>query len=409
MQGFSPGDAFMVDWGHYRFSICRKSYVWMLTTRDAAGESVTWTQDDTLIRLTTSNPRTGMHTTTSLADCKLVSISEKMSAAGKRLLVSLDTPDKLPVDVYITCGKDEIRITVECTRSRPDAVLEQVDVRGGLGVEGDGEVVLPFDDGLVVPAAGPDAVTSLIAFDDNHSTLPQLFGPWFGLLQGGQSLLVTALSAYANVNVSRDADRLTVHPSFSRDPDARHCDIRIQFPEDASAIGIARKYRELQVTLGGHRTLSQKRRERPDGVSAALSGDYAIETAYQLTGDASRWEQLEQLGDTIAEHSASIPGKPHLVAATTEWVALGADVWLRPAFQVLPEILASGVRVPLWSVIWRDVCVGIVPEAGRAAVLRVPNLASPGMVEGETLESCYRGFATDISTDNIVRLSTDGK
>jgi len=399
----------MVDWGHYRFSICRKSYVWMLTTRDAAGESVTWTQDDTLIRLTTSNPRTGMHTTTSLADCKLVSISEKMSAAGKRLLVSLDTPDKLPVDVYITCGKDEIRITVECTRSRPDAVLEQVDVLGGLGVEGDGEVVLPFDDGLVVPAAGPDAVTSLIAFDDNHSTLPQLFGPWFGLLQGGQSLLVTALSAYANVNVSRDADRLTVHPSFSRDPDARHCDIRIQFPEDASAIGIARKYRELQVTLGGHRTLSQKRRERPDGVSAALSGDYAIETAYQLTGDASRWEQLEQLGDTIAEHSASIPGKPHLVAATTEWVALGADVWLRPAFQVLPEILASGVRVPLWSVIWRDVCVGIVPEAGRAAVLRVPNLASPGMVEGETLESCYRGFATDISTDNIVRLSTDGK
>jgi hypothetical protein len=409
MQGFSPGDAFRVDWGHYRFSICRKSYVWMLTTRDAAGESVTWTQDDTLIRLTTSNPQTGMHTTTSLADCKLVSISEKMSAAGKRLLVSLDTPDKLPVDVYITCGKDEIRITVECTRSRPDAVLEQVDVLGGLGVEGDGEAVLPFDDGLVVPAAGPDGNTSLSAFDDNHSTRPQLFGPWFGLLQGGQSLLVTALSAYANVNVSRDADRLTVHPSFSRDPDARHCDIRIQFPEDASAIGIARKYRELQVTLGGHRTLSQKRRERPDGVSAALSGDYAIETAYQLTGDTSRWEQLEQLGDTIAEHSASIPGKPHVVAAATEWVALGADVWLRPALQQLPDLLASAARVPLWSVIWRDVCVGIVPEPGRAAELRVPRLASPGMVEGETLESCYRGFATDISSDKIVRLSTDGK
>jgi hypothetical protein len=31
------------------------------------------------------------------------------------------------------------------------------------------------------------------------------------------------------------------------------------------------------------------------------------------------------------------------------------------------------------------------------------------MVEGETLESCYRGFATGISTDNIVRLSTDAK
>jgi hypothetical protein len=332
-----------------------------------------------------------------------------MSAAGKRLLVSLDTPDKLPVDVYITCGKDEIRITVECTRSRPDAVLEQVDVLSGLVVEGDGEAVLPFDDGLLVPAAGPDGVTSLIAFDDNHSTRPQLFGPWFGLLQGGQSLLVTALSAYANVNVSRDAGRLTVHPGFSRDPDARHCDIRIQFPEDASAIRIARKYRDLQVTLGGHRTLSQKRRERPDGVSAALSGDYAIENAYQLTEDASRWEQLEHLGDTIAEHSASIPGKPHVVAATTEWVALGADVWLRPALQQLPDLLASATRVSLWSVIWRDVCVGIVPEPGRAAVLRVPSVASPGMVEGETLESCYRGFATDISSDNIVRLSTDGK
>ena len=409
MQGFSPGDAFMVDWGHYRFSICRKTYAWMLTTRDAAGEAVTWTQNDTLIRLTTSNPQSGMQSVIPLSACKLVSISEKMSAAGKRLLVSLDTPDKLPVDVYITCGKDEIRITVECTRSRPDAVLEQVDVLGGLGVEGDGEAVLPFDDGLVVPAAGPDGDTSLIAWDDNHSTHSQLFGPWFGLLQGGRGLLVTALSAYANVNVSRDADRLTVHPSFSRDPDARHCDIRIQFPEVASAIGIARKYRELQVTLGGHRTLSQKRRERPDGVSAALSGDYAIETAYQLTGDASRWEQLEQLGDTISENSTAIPGKPHVVAATTEWVALGADVWLRPALQQLPDLLSTSARMPLWSVIWRDVCVGIVPEPGRAAELRVPSVTSPGMVEGERLESCYRGFATDISSDNSVRLSTDGK
>ena len=170
----------MVDWGHYRFSICRKTYAWVLTTRDAAGEAVTWTQNDTLIRLTTSNPQSGMQSVIPLSACKLVSISEKMSAAGKRLLVSLDTPEKLPVDVYITCGKDEIRITVECTRSRPDAVLEQVDVLGGLGVEGDGEAVLPFDDGLVVPAAGPDGDVSLIAWDDNHSTHSQLFGPWFG-------------------------------------------------------------------------------------------------------------------------------------------------------------------------------------------------------------------------------------
>lgn len=409
MQGFSPGDAFMVDWGHYRFSICRKTYAWILTTRDAAGESVTWTQNDILIRLTTSNPQTGLQSVTPLSACKLVSISEKMSAAGKRLLVSLDTPDKLPVDVYITCGKDEIRITVECTRSRPDAVLVLVDILGGLCVEGDGEAVLPFDDGLVVPAAGLDGDVILTAWDDNPSTYPQLFGPWFGLLQGGHGLLVTALSAYANVNVFRDADRLTVNPHFSRDPDARHCDIRIQFPDVASAIGIARKYREVQINLGGHRTLSQKRRERPDGVSAALSGDYAIETAYHLTGDASRWEQLELLGDTIAEHSASIPGKPHVVAATTEWVALGADVWLRPALQELPDLFSSGARMPLWSVIWRDACIGIVPELERAAELRVPSAASPGMVEGESLESCYRGFATDIPNDNIVRLSTDGK
>jgi hypothetical protein len=281
-----------------------------------------------------------------------------------------------------------------------------VSVLGGLCVEGAGEVVLPFDDGLLVPATGPDGASVLSAWEDGD---PFVFGPWFGLIQSEQALLVTALSVYANVSVQRGGGRLMVNPYFSRDPDARHCDIRIQFPEDASAIGIARKYRELQVTLGGHRTLSQKRRERPDGVAAALGGDYAIETAYQLTGDTSRWEQLEQLGDTIAEHSASIPGKPHVVAAATEWVALGADVWLRPALQVLPEILASGVRVPLWSVIWRDVCVGVVPESDRAAVLRVPNVTAPGMVEGERLESSYRGFATSISTDNIVRLSTDGK
>jgi hypothetical protein len=65
--------------------------------------------------------------------------------------------------------------------------------------------------------------------------------------------------------------------------------------------------------------------------------------------------------------------------------------------------------MPLWSVIWRDVCVGIVPEPARAVALRVPSLAFPGIVASESLESCYRGFATDISSDNIVRLSTDGK
>jgi hypothetical protein len=409
MQGFSPGDAFTVDWGHYRFSICRKTYAWMLETRSAAGDSVTWTRGASLVTLTTSNPLLGTVAVTPLSACKLVSISEKMSAAGKRLLVSLDTPDKLPVDVYITCGKDEIRITIECTRSRPDAVLESVDVLAGLSVEGSGEAVLPFDDGLVIPAAGPDGDVRVATWDGDLCVHPQLFGPWFGLIQGGQVLLVTALSAYANVNVFRDSGRLTVNPSFSRDPDARHCDIRIQFPDDASSIGIASKYRELQINLGGHRTLSQKRRERPDGVFAALRGDYAIETAYQLTGDASRWEQLEQLGDTIAEHSASIPAKPHVVVATTEWVALGADVWLRPALQELPDLLSSGVRMPLWSVIWRDACVGIVPESDRAEVLRVPSLASPGIVGRESLESCYRGFATNVTNENIVRLSTDGK
>jgi hypothetical protein len=406
MQGFSPGDAFMVDWGHYRFSICRKTYSWMLETRNQAGDSVVWTAGESLVTLTTSNPQTGTQSVTPLSVCKLVSISEKMSAAGKRLLVSLDTPDRLPVDVYITCGKDEIRVTVECTRSRPDAILETVSVLEGLCVEGTGEAVLPFDDGLVVPATGLGGARVLSAWEDGD---PFVFGPWFGLIQGGQALLVTALSVYANVSVQRGGGRLTVNPHFSRDPDARHCDIRIQFPDGADALSIAKKYRELQINLGGHRTLSQKRRERPDGIAAALGGDYAIETAYQLTGDASRWEQLEQLGDTIAEHSGSIPTKPHVVVAATEWVALGADVWLRPALQVLPDVLSSGVRVPLWSVIWRDVCVGIVPEPNRAAVLRVPNVTAPGMVEGETLESCYRGFAIELSMTGNVRLSTDAK
>lgn len=406
MQGFSPSDTFMVDWGHYRFSLCRKTYKWLLETRSTAGESVTWTQKAAFVTLTTSNPRTGSCSTASLADCKLVSISEKMSAAGKRLLVSLDTPDNLPVDVYITCGKDELRITVECTRSRPDAVLERIDVLAGLGIDSHGNAVLPIDDGLLVQAAGPDGECVLSAWEDD---LPCVFGPWFGLVSNGQAMLVTALSTYADFAITRKTGRLGVSPVFTRDPDSRHCDVRIQFPDDASAIGIARKYRDLQITLGGHRTLSQKRRERPDGVSAALGGDYAVDNAYQLTGYGTRWEQLEQLGDTIAEHSASMPTKPHVVAASTEWVALGADVWLRPALQKLPDVLAGGKRIPLWSVIWRDACVGIVPEPERAAELRVPCVASPGMVEGESLVDCYRGFATEISSVGVTRLSTDGK
>lgn len=406
MQGFSPSDTFMVDWGHYRFSLCRKTYQWLLETRSTAGESVTWTQKAAFVTLTTSNPRTGSCSTASLADCKLVSISEKMSAAGKRLLISLDTPEGLPVDVYITCGKDEIRITIECTRSRPDAVLERIDVLSGLGVDSHGNAVLPFDDGLLVPAAGPDGECVLSAWEDDN---PCLFGPWFGLVNHGQALLVTALSVYADFAITRRAGWLGVSPIFSRDPDARHCDVRIQFPDDASAIGIARKYRDLQITLGGHRTLSQKRRERPDSVSVALRGDYSKDSAYWLVDATSRWGQLEQLGDTIAEQSAASSGTPNIVVASTEWVALGADVWLRPALQKLPDVLAVGTWLPLWSVIWRDVCVGIVPEPKRAAELRVPSDASPGVVEGESLEDCYRGFATEISSDGVVRLSTDGK
>ena len=409
MQGFSPGETFIVDWGHYCFTLCRRSYAWMLETRGAAGDAVTWTAGESLVTLTTSNPLTGTESVTPLSVCKLVSISEKMSAAGKRLLVSLDTPDRLPVDVYITCGKDEIRVTVECTRSRPDAVLETVSVLGGLYVEGEGDAVLPFDDGLLVPASGTDGNITLSTWDDAASVNPQLFGPWFGVQQGGHALLVTALSVYANVSVHRESGRLFVNPWYSRDPDARHCDIRIQFPEDASAFGIAKKYRELQITLGGHRTLSQKKRERPAAINAALSGAYELIMSKTVPARDSRWEQLEVLGETIAGESERSSDKPQVIISHSEWVALAADVWLRPALQKLPDVLSSGGRCPIWSVIWRDVCVGIVPEHDRANVLRVPSLALKSTVDGQALESSYRGFGLSMNDDDSLRLSTDGK
>ena len=400
MQAYSPNDVFIVSWDTYRFSIDRKTLKWSLSSEGAA---VPWVTNNAFGYLEILNPETGIRSHGNFSDCTIVSLSEKMNASGKRLLLSLDTPQGLPLDVYFTCGQRELRITLESNRSTSTARIERIVLLQGLMVS-EGSLVLPFDDGVTVSPQGDDA-KSLFECWENEAQVATLFGPWVGMIGQNQGLLITALSVYASVGVARASNVLECWFEYAYDPDHRHIDVRFIFVPEPTPVRIAMAYRDLQIKLGAHRTLSQKQRARHEAFSKAFQGEYNTQVYFQIDrGERSRWGDLDALGSEI---EAAGQEDVVVVRSVTEWSTPVSTVWIRPALQQLPDVLLGAQRLPLWSVIWRDAVIGLVPEADRAARLRVPCVLEPNRIGDEDLRNAYKGFGIAVSVSSPLVLSTD--
>lgn len=400
MQAYSPNDVFNVSWDTYSFSIDRKTLKWSLSSE---GPGVPWVTNNAFGYLVILNPETGIRSHCDFSDCTIVSLSEKMNASGKRLLLSLDTPQGLPVDVYFTCGQRELRVTLESNRSTRSARIERLVLLQGLTVS-DGSLVLPFDDGVMVSPQGEDA-KSLFECWDTEAHEAMLFGPWVGMIGQNHGLLITALSVYASVGVARARNTLECWFEYAYDPDHRHIDLRFIFVPEPTPVRIAMAYRDLQIKLGAHRTLSQKQRTRHEAVTKAFRGEYNTQVCFQIDrGEGSRWGDLDALGTKI---EAAGQEDVVVVRSGTEWSTPVSTVWVRPALQQLPDVLLGAQRLPLWSVIWRDTVIGLVPETDRAAKLRVPCVLEPSRIGDEVLLNSYKGFGIAVSASSQVVLSTD--
>jgi hypothetical protein len=310
--------------------------------------------------------------------CRLVSLSEKMGATGKRILFGLDAPGGIPVDVYFTCGAKQIQLTVEASRDTREARVLGVGLLPGLVSTGpNGTLVLPVGFGGLLSAqesglqgtlqnvqSGDAAVVETILDCAAPAGSIGLSSAFVGALRPGpdgrqSGLCVLHDSCYGAARVARKSDGWSASWEFARDPERRRLDLRVLAIPDADPVGLARAFRDHRVAERSHVTLRQKGRERPGALESVLSGDLAapIDSSGNGQGAQSRWDVLDSVQDR-AKELASDPDRPLLSEFPGEWTAAWVDAW--PGFSAtLPEPMKSAFgeawrEFPLLTTIWRD-------------------------------------------------------
>lgn len=243
---------FRIAFGCYELVLDRKSLTYSLTetttqTRWAEGLSVGW------IELT--ERETGTQIRHEFGDCKVISISEKMSGTGKRLLLGLDTPEGMPIDVYFTCAEKEIQLTVEASRDTKTHTLHRIGLLPGLCGSVD-RYVLPLGEGTIVfPKDAPVEPQCLPLWQGDGLSMA-----FFGGIKSDSALALLTDSAYAVAELSQKSCSWV----YERDPERRRLEIRLVLIPNGDHIAIARAYRDKLVSERSHVTLRKKLRDTPE-------------------------------------------------------------------------------------------------------------------------------------------------
>ncbi|MBB6048585.1 hypothetical protein [Armatimonas rosea] len=257
---------FRIAFGDYEFVLDRTSLTYSLT------ETVTktvWGTGLSLGWIELKERETGAITRTDFGDCKLISIAEKMGAAGKRILLGLDAPGGVPVDIYVICGPKEIQLTVEASRDSKTHLLERVGLLPGLcHAEQGGYLVLPLGEGtLLYPERYLPIETPQYEWDrmDQLPVWESLTMPFLGAVQPESALALLTDSAYAVGELGKSAmGSVSASWTYRRDPERRRLDIRIVPIPAGDYVAIARAYREKLIAERNHMTLRKKIREAPE-------------------------------------------------------------------------------------------------------------------------------------------------
>ncbi len=283
---------FRIAFGDYEFVLDRTNLTYSLT------ETVTktiWATALSLGWIELKDRATGAVTRTDFGECKLISIAEKMGAAGKRILLGLDAPGGVPIDIYLICGSKDIQLTVEASRDSKTHLLERVGLLPGLcQASQGGHLVLPLGEGTLLypkryqPVADPqyewDSLTELRVWTD-------LTMPFIGAVQRESALTLITDSAYAFGVVEKTTDdTASVSWIYQRDPERRRLDIRIVMFPAGDHVAIARAYREKLIGERNHRTLRKKLRDVPEK-------EYVIGATFIKVNTSH--DQLSQISDYL--------------------------------------------------------------------------------------------------------------
>ncbi len=176
-----------------------------------------------------------------------------MSGTGKRILLGLDTPEGIPVDIYFTCAEKEIQLTVEASRDSKTHELHRICLLPGL-CGGVSKYVLPIGEGaLIFPENLPTGSMRLPVWQ-------RLSMPFIGGIKSKSALCLITDSAYASAQLSQSSCDWV----YKRDPERRRLEIRLFLIPNGDHISIARVYRDKLVSERAHVILRKKLRENSE-------------------------------------------------------------------------------------------------------------------------------------------------
>ena len=317
----------------------------------------------------------GETTRHAFGDCKLISVSEKAGAQGKRILFGLDAPGGVPVDVYVICTEREIQLTIEANRdTQTHRVVGFGLVPGLVSVPGDGAsyLVLPSGEGSGILARDAPAESKRFPIWQAGG----VFMPFIGAVRAkpqaesiadecAGSLVLITDSAYGAFVLSRTkGGGAQIDTQYERDPERRRLDVRIVVLPGENHVGVARAYRDKIIGEKNHVTLRRKIRERPV-VDKIIGAAWYLEiknntVVFQtpnaavtrlalpnLKFAANRWDAVEEALVQIAE--AQNNETAAAAVGIGDWAFVALDLWYAPFAGTLRTFL-----LPLFATVYHD-------------------------------------------------------
>lgn len=373
-----------IEFGAYALTVDRKTLTYRLVETETG---TVWAENLSLGAVEIEERASGIKTWHSFGACKLISLSEKAGAQGKRILFGLDAPGGIPVDVYLTCTEREIQLTVEASRDTKTHRAGAVRLLNGLcRVPDDAAsyLVLPIGTGAILFAKNaPDAPVSLPVWDAQRG----LTMPFVGAVRGKSALALLTDSAYAAADVSVptvewEPRAVTADLRYERDPERRRLDVRIALIPNGDHISIARAYRDKVIGDGGHVTLRKKLRENP-AVDALIGrpfseesypvGEYGLPPIDSAAPPADRWEQME---DRIAAmRQAAASGAVVGSLGAEDWSAAYLHFWHDKGTK-LSQVLHRLPGETTWSLGFPCAAVPLLPVVYHDSVVCVHDINS---------------------------------
>lgn len=364
-----------IAFGPYAFAVHRKELTYRLEETETG---IVWADGLSLGSVEIIERDTGSTTRYPFGAMKLITLSEKSGATGKRILFGLDAPGRIPVDVYLTCTDREIQITVEANRDTKTHTVGEIVLLPDLCAapdDGASHLVIPHREGVILRASGaPENPVPLRIWDANTGlTMPFVGAVRHGAAGRSSALAMLTDSAYGVADLSRTPDSARLDLRYERDPERRRLDVRVVLMPGGDHVSIARAYRDKISGDGGHVTLRKKSRERPE-LESLIAGEHeplvceggefgrSTRSAVPLR---SIWMEME--ANLAAWTGEVCPAGIRSARAGGDWFAVGLDLWheddtersvdfgrlSNPDTATLPDAPA-GVLVPLRSVVYHD-------------------------------------------------------